>query len=129
MLDVFGHAEQPDAVGGVHDIVYINWLLMARAGLVGLEFYTPETNGWRQAHMQARYVILRVLLEAGQGLVEIRRTTGEDGNPNLEVFVDRGKIATVGRDAIGAFLLSLQTHKTLGDVKAGTMMCVCLFFS
>jgi dipeptidyl-peptidase-3 len=35
VLDVFGHVAQPDAAGGVHDITYINWLLMCRAGLVG----------------------------------------------------------------------------------------------
>ena len=45
---------------------------MVRAGLTGLEFYTPETKAWRQAHMHARYVILRVLLEAGEGLVELK---------------------------------------------------------
>ena len=48
MLDVFGHDAQPQAVGGVHDTSYINWLLMVRAGLTGLEFFTPETKGWRQ---------------------------------------------------------------------------------
>lgn len=54
VLDIFGHPTQPDAVGGISDIVYVNWLLMVRAGLTGLEFYTPQTKGWRQAHMQAR---------------------------------------------------------------------------
>ncbi|KAJ6654215.1 hypothetical protein lerEdw1_007312 [Lerista edwardsae] len=49
------------------DVIYINWLNMVRAGLLALEFYTPESRTWRQAHMQARFVILRVLLEAGGG--------------------------------------------------------------
>ena len=30
------------------DIIYINWLNMVRAGLLGLEYYTPEANKWRQ---------------------------------------------------------------------------------
>ena len=30
------------------DIIYINWLNMVRAGLMGLEYYTPEANNWRQ---------------------------------------------------------------------------------
>ena len=38
---------------------------VARAGLLALEFYSPDTKSWRQAHMQARYAIFRVLLEAG----------------------------------------------------------------
>ena len=64
----------------MHDISYINWLLMVRAGLTGLEFYTPDTGAWRQAHMHARYVILRVLLEAGEGLVELRKIEVRVGN-------------------------------------------------
>lgn len=40
---IFGHEGQ-DA----DDVVYINWLSMVRAGLLGLEFYTPESKSWRQ---------------------------------------------------------------------------------
>ena len=54
VLSIFGHAEAPAGDEAVHDIVYVNWLLMVRAGLTGLEFYTPATGEWRQAHMRAR---------------------------------------------------------------------------
>ena len=57
--------------------------------------------------MQARYVILRVLLEAG-GVVTIKEMTGADGKPDLEVHLQRDKILTVGRPAIGEFLKKLQ---------------------
>lgn len=119
VLTIFGH-EPTSHETGVHDIIYINWLLMVRAGLTGLEFYTPETGEWRQAHMRARYVILRVLLEAGDGLVSLEKVTGSDGEPDLEVRLERSKIPTVGKAAIGRFLLSLQVHKSLGDLAAGT---------
>lgn len=46
---IFGHEDEDG-----DDIVYINWLNMVRAGLLALEFYTPETRAWRQAHMNAR---------------------------------------------------------------------------
>jgi len=120
VLRVFGHEEVP--AEGVHDIVYINWLLMVHAGVKGLEMFTPETQAWRQAHMQARYVILRVLLEAGQGLVTVVDKEGADGNPDVEVVLDRSLISTVGKEAIGNFLLKLQTFKSLGDFAAGSTM-------
>ena len=43
---VFGH--EGDAAD---DIIYINWLNMVRAGLLGLEFYTPENKKWRQVSL------------------------------------------------------------------------------
>jgi len=70
--------------------------------------------------MRARYVILRVLLEAGEGLVSLDTVTGSDGQPDLVVKLDRSKIPTVGKAAIGRFLLALQVHKSLGDLSAGT---------
>lgn len=58
--------------------------------------------------MQARYVILRVLLEAGQDLVKLTASTGTDGQPDLLITLDRSKIDTVGKPAIGDFLRKLQ---------------------
>lgn len=39
VLSIFGHEGQK-----AEDIKYINWLNMARAGLLALEFYSPETQ-------------------------------------------------------------------------------------
>lgn len=62
--------------------------------------------------MNARFVILRVLLEAGEGLVKVEKFTGEDGKPDLRVVLDRAKINSVGKPAIGAFLRKLQVSFT-----------------
>lgn len=118
VLSVFGHTTPENQ----SDIIYINWLLMCRAGILALEFFTPETNAWRQAHMNARFVILRVLLEAGQGLLNIQRFTADDGREDISVDLDRSKIATIGKNAIGAFLLKLQVYKSTGDVTSGGAM-------
>ncbi|KAM3868612.1 dipeptidyl peptidase 3 [Diretmus argenteus] len=113
-LSIFGHEGQ-DA----EEVVYINWLNMVRAGLLGLEFYTPESKSWRQAHMQARFVILRVLLEAGEGLVGLEEVTGQDGRPDARITLDRSKIHTVGKNAIHRFLCKLQVCKATADVEGG----------
>uniref|UniRef100_A0A8C9B024 Dipeptidyl peptidase 3 n=1 Tax=Prolemur simus TaxID=1328070 RepID=A0A8C9B024_PROSS len=114
VLEIFGF-EGADA----EDVIYVNWLNMVRAGLLALEFYTPEVSSWRQAHMQARFVILRVLLEAGEGLVTVTPTTGSDGRPDARVCLDRSKIRSVGRPALERFLRKLQVLKSTGDVAGG----------
>lgn len=58
--------------------------------------------------MQARFVILRVLLEAGEGLVGLEEVTGKDGKPDARITLDRSKIHTVGKNAIHRFLQKLQ---------------------
>jgi hypothetical protein len=63
--------------------------------------------------MQARFVILRVLLEAGEGLVTVTPTTGSDGRPDARVRLDRSKIRSVGRPALERFLRRLQVSDGL----------------
>ena len=58
--------------------------------------------------MQARYVILRLLLERGGNLVKVERVTGSDGHPDIVVSLDRGLIETTGKSVIQDFLLKLQ---------------------
>ncbi|CAH2324989.1 dipeptidyl peptidase 3 [Pelobates cultripes] len=111
VLRIFGHEGQE-----AQDVLYVNWLNMVRAGLLGLEFYTPETKKWRQAHMQARFVILRVLLEAGQDFVTVSEKVGADGRPDAQVTLDREKILSVGLPAIQSFLQKLQVYKSTADV-------------
>ena len=121
ILEVFGVHETISSPA-ITDVSYVNWLLMARAGLTGLEFYTPSTKEWRQAHMQARYVILRLLLEAPGELLSLKETTGADGQPDVETLLNRDLISTVGKQVVGDFLLKLQTYKSLGDVENGTRL-------
>lgn len=58
--------------------------------------------------MQARFVILRVLLEAGENFVTLTQKVGVDGRPDAQVTLDRSKIMSVGRPAIQKFLRRLQ---------------------
>lgn len=60
--------------------------------------------------MQARHVILRVLLEGGGELVTVEKV--EDDNPNILVKLDRNLIETRGKTAIRDFLTKLQVFRS-----------------
>ena len=53
-------------------------------------------------------MILRVLLSAEENLVTLTKKTGSDGKPDILIKLDRSKINTVGKTAIGNFLKKLQ---------------------
>ena len=58
--------------------------------------------------MQARYVILRLLLEGGDDLVKVETVTGSDGKPDILVKLDRTLIESRGKPVIRDFLTELQ---------------------
>lgn len=53
------------------------------------------------------------------GLVEIVEVVNEKGEPDIEVRMDREKIATVGKQAIGDFLAKLQMIKSTANIDEG----------
>ncbi|XP_014488498.1 PREDICTED: dipeptidyl peptidase 3 [Dinoponera quadriceps] len=111
VLEIFGHQEST-----ADDIIYVNWLSLLWGGFAkAFEMYQPDTKTWSQAHAQARYVLLRVCLEAGDNFVNVVET--ENGK-NLRMTVDRTKIFTVGKTAIGNFLVKLHVYKSMGDVES-----------
>ncbi|CAL8111205.1 unnamed protein product [Orchesella dallaii] len=117
-LKIFGIEEDK-----ADTIIYANWLSMIFTGVARtLEMYQPKTESWMQSHSQARFVILQVLIEAGEGLVTVVEKTGSDGKPDLELTLNQSKIDTVGRKAISDFLLKLQVYKSTADIKSARSM-------
>lgn len=69
--------------------------------------------------MQARYALLRIMLDAGGGFLSIKQCIKDD-KEGLEIHMDRSKIQSVGVPALSDFLLKLQIYKTLADELHGT---------
>ncbi|KAI0065345.1 aflatoxin-detoxifizyme [Artomyces pyxidatus] len=110
ILEVFGYTTQKD----IDDLVYITFLLMARAGLRALEFYDPQAKKHGQAHMQARLGITQHLIKNGIAyLEEIRDTAGN--LENVYIRVDREKVLKQGKDVVATLLVDLQVRKSTAD--------------
>lgn len=117
ILQIFGFGDGTEDLNGpAGDLLHSSYLSMARAGITALEFWDPKTSKWGQAHMQARYSILKVFLAAGQGFVKLEYST--DYLSDLTVRVDRNKILSVGRPAVEAYLQKLHVYKCSADVEA-----------
>ena len=118
VLKIFNHTEADKQT----DIIYVNWLSLCHAAVRGIEMYSVASNEWKQAHSQARFVILQVLMEAGEGFVSVKAINGDDGKPDLLLTMDRSKVESVGKPAIGSFLQKLQVYKSTGDIDAARKM-------
>ncbi|CAP31663.2 Protein CBG12727 [Caenorhabditis briggsae] len=114
ILEIFGYTGEL-----AQDVKYVNWLSEIRAGLMALEFYQADQKKWGQAHCYARYVLTKVVLEAGKEFVKIEETKGEDGKADLHFKLDRNLIDSVGRPAVVEFLRKLQAYKSTGDFEGG----------
>lgn len=117
LLNIFGITDKQKQ----DEIIHIGYLLMARAGLVGLEFWDPQSKKWGQPHMQARFSILKTFLEAGEDFVKFEYTDKENFS-DLKIVLDESKIESVGQPAIGEYLKQLHVYKCSGDYEGGASL-------
>ncbi|GBO07570.1 Dipeptidyl peptidase 3 [Araneus ventricosus] len=82
----------------------------------------PKADSWLQAHSQARYVMLQVTLESCEDFVKIEKVTVSDDKPDLLLTLDRSKLASVGKKAIGDFLGKLQPYRSAANIAAAKEM-------
>ncbi|KAL4476266.1 hypothetical protein ABPG74_009999 [Tetrahymena malaccensis] len=113
---------QPEQVQHWEEISTACFLEFVYQALIGLQFYNADDKKWGQAHINGRWVILQVLLEAGNGFVEIEKSKHpEDANKDwIKVKVDRSQIFTTGKEAMRKFLLKMQVLKSTADVETAT---------
>ena len=84
VLSIFGINDSEEAF----DITYTNWFSLCHAAVNGVSMFSPASMEWKQAHSQARFVILHVMIEAGENFVSVKEVTGEDGKPDLLLSMD-----------------------------------------
>ncbi|KAF2085088.1 dipeptidyl-peptidase III [Saccharata proteae CBS 121410] len=121
ILQIFGFGNgEVDIDGEAGDVLYASYLSMARAGVAALEFWDPKSKKWGQAHMQARFSILRTFLDAGPEFCELEYS--EKDLSDLTIRLERSKILSHGRPAVEKYLQKLHVYKATADVKAGTEM-------
>ncbi|KAI1489741.1 peptidase family M49 [Biscogniauxia mediterranea] len=120
VLKIFGFGDgSSDIDGEAGDVLYASYLSMARAGLVSLEMWDPKSRKWGQPHSQARFSILQCFLQAGEDFCKLDYA-GDGDLSGLTINLDRAKIPTVGRKAVGDYLQKLHVYKATADVEAGT---------
>ncbi|KAF8356993.1 hypothetical protein PRIPAC_91988 [Pristionchus pacificus] len=64
-----------------------------------------------KAHGWARFVLMKVVLEAGRGCLTIEETVDSNGKDDLIVNLNKNKIDSVGVPAVREFLKKLQGYK------------------
>lgn len=118
ILQIFGFGDGKEDINSeAGDVLYISYLQMALAGVKAVEFWDPKSKKWGQAHMQARYSILKSMLGAGGDFVTLKHQ--KEDLSDLEIHLDRSKILTHGRKAIEDYLQKLHVYKSTADFEGG----------
>ncbi|KAL6704795.1 hypothetical protein ACN47E_007599 [Coniothyrium glycines] len=121
ILQLFGFGDgTTDINNEAGDVLYAAYLQMARAGVAALEFWDPKSRKWGQAHMQARFSILRTFLNAGVEFCQLEYEN--DDLSDLTIRLERDRILDLGRPAVDDYLQKLHIYKATADVKAAKRM-------
>ncbi|CAK7230202.1 hypothetical protein SBRCBS47491_007505 [Sporothrix bragantina] len=113
----------PDTEMDEDEVIYNAYLSIACMGLRALRSYDSRSQKWGQVHDHARYGLLRCFVASGVAKVEVRNEDCEtDLKPrrSVKVTLNRDKIATVGRQALGDLIFKLQICRSIKDVARGT---------
>ncbi len=97
------------------DITWAVYLEVGTAGLRALENYIEDDQKWGQAHSRAHFAMFRALLNAGDSFLTVDYDASTN---NLVVHIDRSKILSHGKPAIGKLLLRLHIYRCTADVGA-----------
>ncbi|KAH6071110.1 dipeptidase [Parastagonospora nodorum] len=117
ILKLFGFGDGTvDMNSEAGDVLFTAYLQMARAGVAALEFWDPKSRKWGQAHMQARFSILRTFLNAGVEFCQLEWE--KDDLSDLTIRLERSRILDLGRPAVDDYLQKLHIYKATADFAA-----------
>ncbi|CAH0018750.1 unnamed protein product [Clonostachys rhizophaga] len=112
LLELFGFSETSEI--RADDLTYNIYQQLGVDGLRGLSNFNVTNGKWGQAHSRAHFAMLKCLIRDGGGVITI--VHDKPGN-NLTVHVDRSKIRTHGKAALGKMLLHLHMFRCTADAE------------
>ena len=113
LLALFGYTSETDITA--HDLTYNMYVQLGVDGLRGLQNYNVEGGKWGQAHSRAHFAMLKCLLTDGNGFMSVHCNSSKD---QITVLVDRSRIISDGKPALGRMLLRLHMYRCTADVKS-----------
>ncbi|KAF2124107.1 peptidase M49, dipeptidyl-peptidase III [Dothidotthia symphoricarpi CBS 119687] len=113
LLQLLGHDEFSEITAA--ELTYNTYMQLGTDGLRGLANFNAEHGKWGQAHSRAHFAILKCLLTDSDGCVTVDH---DAQSKNLIVRVDRSKIVSHGKPALGRMLLRLHTYRCTADVQS-----------
>ncbi|KAH6890266.1 peptidase family M49-domain-containing protein [Thelonectria olida] len=112
LLETFGFTETSDI--SASDLTFNLYQQLGVDGLRGLSNFNVDSGKWGQAHSRAHFAMLKCLLLHGGGVMKIDHNRLKKC---LTVRVDRSKILTHGKPALGKMLLHLHMFRCTADAK------------
>lgn len=116
LLQIFGFKNKEEQ----EKIIYTGYLQMARAGLMALEFWDPNTGKWGQPHMQARFSIMKTFLKHSNSDEFLKLVYTKDDFSDLEIHLNKDLIETSGHQCIKDYLKHLHVYKSSGNFETGS---------
>ncbi|KAI1391092.1 peptidase family M49-domain-containing protein [Hypoxylon trugodes] len=113
LLALFGFTEESTIRAS--DLTYNLYQQLGVDGLRALSNYNLDSMTWGQAHSRAHFSMLRCLLRDSQGCLKVQH---DREAKKLTVIVDRPKIISHGKKALGGMLLRLHMYRCTADVQA-----------
>ncbi|KUJ10851.1 dipeptidyl peptidase III [Mollisia scopiformis] len=95
-------------------VIYNQYLHFGVLGVESLKSYDPQSQSWGQPHERGHFAMIRVLMaQEGFMKIDIDESLGR-----LIVRIDRTKILSHGKKALGELIMRLHVYRCTADINA-----------